>query len=92
MTKLLGGLALLALVGCGQVDEAGPVTCPASLPTTCNSEAATDSPAPYGTFSYDDYISCGDLIYYASATTGDWCCLKNEPAGYVPTGNECSAN
>lgn len=84
MGKLLGAVVLLALVGCGQVDEAGPVTCPSQLPS-----CGTIMNAPAGTFSYDGYFVCGDMTYYASATTGNECCLQNEPAGYVPTGNEC---
>lgn len=83
MGKLLG-IALLALVGCGQVDEAGPVTCPSQLPTGCPTMQTPNGPGGQPII----YETCGDMMIVVSVS-GATCCLQNEPAGYVPTGTEC---
>ncbi len=77
----------LALAGCGQVDEKGPVTCPSPLPSGCVSmQSTTDGPGGQPVV----YEVCGDMMIVASQG-GATCCLQNEPAGYVPTGNECGS-
>lgn len=85
MAKLVA-LVLLALVGCGTVEEAGPVTCPAPMcPSTLDNTVTSDSPA------VGSYTTCGNLIWYNSSNADKVCCLQNEPTGYAPTGNECVA-
>lgn len=95
MRKMLGGLALLALVGCGEVDATpGAVACPSQLPASCSAAMQTTAIGPGGQPLF--YETCGDmgveLIMPGAMAAGvAVCCLQNEPAGYVPTGNECAA-
>jgi hypothetical protein len=83
MGKLIAGLALLALVGCGEIEQRGRVTCPDPLPS-CGATAAYDP--SIGLPAY----SCGDMavILYAN---GGACCLQGQPAGYVPTAQDLAS-